>query len=226
MRHEISTKGLWIFIGEVIDMPTFMSSDQYSVAYRVPARDLNGNYCLICLKLMKSIQFDINTVKPGVCLSMPLAYQAPEPQGDATLIVASISEIYTKIFPFTAAEFWQMDEMFFRQRDYCWSCGGKNKSTCQKCGCAKYCSRDCQLADWPQHKKFCKGKFSLFFSKSHCNCVNVFSCYSYAGFLACHQQGLLRLTKSSAAKWKVGVGGKLRPQVGGCLFGDLQLCDQ
>ena len=44
----------------------------------------------------------------------------------------------------------------------CFRCGntaqqGQKYSLCGQCGCARYCSKDCQLADWPVHKSFCKG---------------------------------------------------------------------
>merc|ERR1711924_404177 len=36
---------------------------------------------------------------------------------------------------------------------------GKNRvklSLCSRCGVVKYCSRECQRADWDMHKAFCK----------------------------------------------------------------------
>jgi hypothetical protein len=37
----------------------------------------------------------------------------------------------------------------------CERCFGENKSGCP-CGHARYCSKECQLADWKQHKLVCK----------------------------------------------------------------------
>jgi len=34
--------------------------------------------------------------------------------------------------------------------------GGVKLLKCSKCGLAKYCSRECQVADWPNHKKLCR----------------------------------------------------------------------
>lgn len=38
----------------------------------------------------------------------------------------------------------------------CFSCGKFAKQTCSRCGIATYCSKDCQAADWPNHKQICK----------------------------------------------------------------------
>jgi len=45
----------------------------------------------------------------------------------------------------------------------CANCGKGEESsnslkTCTACKLVKYCSRDCQVAHWPQHKKECKKK--------------------------------------------------------------------
>lgn len=40
----------------------------------------------------------------------------------------------------------------------CCCCGQEAQSACQKCMVAKYCTRQCQLGDWPTHKKYCPGK--------------------------------------------------------------------
>ena len=50
---------------------------------------------------------------------------------------------------------WQYDQK------RCSNCGKAsavdNLKTCGKCGIAKYCSRECQVADWPKkHKEHCK----------------------------------------------------------------------
>jgi hypothetical protein len=33
--------------------------------------------------------------------------------------------------------------------------------TCGRCHCAKYCSKKCQIEDWPQHSQFCRQKYNL-----------------------------------------------------------------
>ena len=40
----------------------------------------------------------------------------------------------------------------------CAACGDPAKSKCNRCGLAKYCSRDCQKKDWTTHRKVCKPK--------------------------------------------------------------------
>ena len=51
-------------------------------------------------------------------------------------------------------------------RNSCWYCGNSSSqlSTCSNCHVAKYCSRDCQVADWKRakdggigHKHTCPG---------------------------------------------------------------------
>jgi len=37
----------------------------------------------------------------------------------------------------------------------CVACGGGSKFFCSKCRFTRYCSRECQLAHWPQHKNEC-----------------------------------------------------------------------
>ena len=40
--------------------------------------------------------------------------------------------------------------------DACWTCGGKTKlHWCTICLRAKYCTKECQRADWSQHRKRC-----------------------------------------------------------------------
>ena len=38
----------------------------------------------------------------------------------------------------------------------CQVCGKKTDKCCSRCKKALYCSRECQLKDWPGHKKVCK----------------------------------------------------------------------
>ena len=41
----------------------------------------------------------------------------------------------------------------------CAKCGDEKASmVCSACGKVKYCSRECQLADWKNHKRACAGK--------------------------------------------------------------------
>ena len=35
---------------------------------------------------------------------------------------------------------------------------GKGLKTCGKCYAARYCSKQCQLAAWPEHKAACKAR--------------------------------------------------------------------
>lgn len=39
--------------------------------------------------------------------------------------------------------------------DLCPACDKPGKHWCGKCHHARYCSRECQVADWPLHKRFC-----------------------------------------------------------------------
>jgi uncharacterized paraquat-inducible protein A len=43
---------------------------------------------------------------------------------------------------------------------YCMSCNGvfnvREIKDCSRCKIAQYCSRECQLAHWPNHKEYCK----------------------------------------------------------------------
>jgi len=41
------------------------------------------------------------------------------------------------------------------ERHVCYKCGGPPTKKCSKCQIAKYCSRECQLANWPDHKELC-----------------------------------------------------------------------
>jgi len=38
----------------------------------------------------------------------------------------------------------------------CVSCGKEGTKLCAQCGVARYCSRECQKADWLNHKTQCK----------------------------------------------------------------------
>lgn len=38
----------------------------------------------------------------------------------------------------------------------CYVCGKEGKKLCGQCCVARYCSRECQKADWPKHKIQCK----------------------------------------------------------------------
>ena len=41
--------------------------------------------------------------------------------------------------------------------DKCGNCGGtENLMKCTRCSTAAYCSKKCQLAQWPEHKLICK----------------------------------------------------------------------
>jgi hypothetical protein len=41
----------------------------------------------------------------------------------------------------------------------CETCGkGNDLKSCSRCKNVKYCSRECQVSDWPSHKTACKPK--------------------------------------------------------------------
>lgn len=72
------------------------------------------------------------------------------PRGDAASLLASSSGSADEVLPAprpTAADV----------RDGCASCLGKGAMRCKACHTANYCSRRCQKAHWPFHKKICKG---------------------------------------------------------------------
>lgn len=48
----------------------------------------------------------------------------------------------------------------------CGRCGASdNLQTCRRCGLVRYCGRECQVADWKEHKKTCQPcKETKFFS--------------------------------------------------------------
>ena len=47
------------------------------------------------------------------------------------------------------------------KQGWCWNCEQEFEraflSVCSKCMIGQYCSRECQVAGWPEHKTFCKG---------------------------------------------------------------------
>lgn len=45
-------------------------------------------------------------------------------------------------------------------KNICKSCDKPCTNKCKQCKCVYYCSRDCQVEDWPNHKKFCS-KFKI-----------------------------------------------------------------
>lgn len=61
--------------------------------------------------------------------------------------------------PFTVEKATGMFEHFANKSTDCWTCKSMpGRFSCQTCGGAKYCSRECQLTHWNQeHKKYCKG---------------------------------------------------------------------
>ena len=38
----------------------------------------------------------------------------------------------------------------------CWQCGKANPKRCSGCRLARYCSRECQWQDWPDHRAQCR----------------------------------------------------------------------
>lgn len=62
--------------------------------------------------------------------------------------------------------FERVQEVIFRMIDYaiscftriCCVCGSEGRQRCGKCRSTRYCSRECQRADWKRHRQFCVKK--------------------------------------------------------------------
>ena len=67
----------------------------------------------------------------------------------------------------------------------CAACCTEAKSTCNRCGTAKYCSRACQSSHWPFHRKVCSTGGGDPARRGVVGCVNLGnSCYMNSA-LAC-----------------------------------------
>lgn len=49
-------------------------------------------------------------------------------------------------------------ELVALQRKYCFVCLSSDSKVCVKCKISRYCSTECQVEDWPHHKKTCGKK--------------------------------------------------------------------
>lgn len=51
-----------------------------------------------------------------------------------------------------------MSSKFKHPEQYCFTCKKSNLQllTCKRCKIAKYCSKECQVKEWPEHQKMCE----------------------------------------------------------------------
>lgn len=162
-KHEnlwklaIDTLKKWIFSAEIVAANT----ENLGGRTELILQDAYGTKC--CVQCSGSVEYKLgNVFCMGNVFYLRLQGRADGvqyfltpavviPAGSKTSAVVDIA--YNQLF--------DLQHLIASTSKYvCWNCKVPEiaKSHCTKCGLALYCSRDCQVADWPNHKKWCKGK--------------------------------------------------------------------
>ena len=123
------------------------------------AKDFSCCFCNSICKDVASISFTIGA-KEHVAVLFPLCELAAC-QNLANNCVQSTSSMMSKL-GFSADRYtsgFKLDDLKTKKSSQCElsSCGKTGKwKQCNRCRCAMYCSRECQVADWSGHKLRCK----------------------------------------------------------------------
>jgi hypothetical protein len=88
--------------------------------------------------------------KPRHCQIVPIVTRNPNYAAEIKGLAYDKEEALTKL----------IEDIDRSERDgdlgeLCAACDKKGSSVCNRCKHARYCSRECQVADWPIHKKVC-----------------------------------------------------------------------
>lgn len=148
--------GGWIFCGEVLSTKPsrYIRGD-----VAVFLKDEHGREC--CLTVCGSTQLWPGATFCGSNLSIrPLGVCAVDFESDATMLVPIYPRDIVHVLTSSIADAQQLcQKIYLEDRRVCWGCdqAGGAHAACQRCRVAKYCSRSCQVADWPKHKKQCPG---------------------------------------------------------------------
>ena len=83
------------------------------------------------------------------CCEADLQNHNPGPEGHCADMSIPCFQCFDGMRPF---------DLFFCQRCrfQCKVCNKTSTNNCAKCHSVQYCSKQCQLADWPNHKRLCR----------------------------------------------------------------------
>lgn len=145
----------WHFlIGEIIDTASaFLPMSQ---APHIKIQHTDGTIGLCYLG--QTAEPDLLKMNHTICAHW--VNKEAHPSGYTYCVIEG--ERMTTVIPTTLAKVLEMNSIIVTwQQQFpgrCWGCreGGRTFN-CVRCNVAVFCSKECQLAHWPEHKKHCKG---------------------------------------------------------------------
>ncbi|KAF8492051.1 hypothetical protein F5888DRAFT_1860050 [Russula emetica] len=140
----------WVMLLEIMG-PLASSRLTYSTV------DITGKWFNVVINTSNPI-LDSVDYKRGYTMCILDAEPLPGANNQFYYSVDDISTV--KLLPVSLAKFWELNDSLRRRSDAgdlrrCLSCGNVSRLGCAKCH-SRYCSRECQGADWPEHKPVCK----------------------------------------------------------------------
>lgn len=164
VRQTMKGQG-WMYAGQILTgIPSTVRTRGTNI-HEIMTKDVDGAICKVSLDFRHDKAghtFDINILIPTHTVLLINPFQHTTKDGTTLVWITEVAKV--SVVPLNMEDFLKINRMIIDPLQWCYHCHkGKrfeNLLKCQKCG-TKYCSRQCQLDDWPAHNRFCKGMIAL-----------------------------------------------------------------
>lgn len=162
MRSQVRDGWGYMFAAEIVDEPYTMLGKGLSLLL-VDSYGVEGEAMIMLNEFV-----DVTKWAVGMTAVFPYGYRAsvrlkPGSTYIPPLMVMPVRYDHVMVHPLSLQRFMEVCNEVISLRsppqcDVCQHCSGAGRAFCQKCRVVKYCSKECQVAAWPEHRKRCSGE--------------------------------------------------------------------
>ncbi|KAI8866968.1 hypothetical protein GQ42DRAFT_165141 [Ramicandelaber brevisporus] len=137
----------WCYMGEIVEVIPY-------VRVILKVRDVKGTVVMVAFYQDNTEYLDKSGLKLGSTIFIRYAHQHYFMDGSEGLRIEDLSSVL--VLPYSLKTILDAHRTIVKgSKKVCNKCKAKDSASC--CGKCKtaYCSRDCQVDDWPSHKSLC-----------------------------------------------------------------------